>query len=166
MWLVAMIPAGCDAAALDSGDSPARESAEASDTGCPCESGECGPATTGWTTRGVCIAPLGSRSEDRYYFGMAETGGAEGWYGEDCVPGPGPGSDTDVCHQLVGCEPLCLETVHDPDEVVASETTLFTDTIASAGNITYVIGDGTDCWTWGHSMAYYEDALGCAGRNW
>lgn len=41
-------------------------------------------------------------------------------------------------------------------------STLFTDTIAAAGNITYVLFDdgGAQCWVWGDDVTYYAE-FGC-----
>ncbi|MBM4365779.1 MAG: hypothetical protein FJ102_06155 [Deltaproteobacteria bacterium] len=158
---LAVLPAACEATALDSGDSAASDTALVTGDECGCDDGDCS-ATSSWTTSGICIAVPDSPEGRRYYFGMAETGIDEGWYGEDCLDGPGPNSgDYDICHVMVGCE-LCLATVRDPADVVPSETTLLTDTIAS--NITYLLATEADCWTWGDDTRYYTSALGCAAN--
>ncbi len=142
--------------------------------GCPgdeCDSGSCDSGKDGdadmtvtesWSTDGVSFTI--TNGAGGYSIGMAETGSGEGWYGEDCVPGPGPNSgDWDICHDgATAAAGLTLATTHDIDELEANVNTLMTDTIATAGNITYVISDGTDCWTWGNDVSYYTSNLGCA----
>ncbi len=118
--------------------------------------------TVTWTRDGV-VLNVTRTSASTFYMGMAETGSSEGWYGEDCIDGPGPNSGSyDICHDSVDVSGGFLETVRSPDDVVANRTTLFNDTIAAAGNITYVFYDGVECWTFGHEPSYYSAALGCS----
>ncbi|MBM4393842.1 MAG: hypothetical protein FJ090_22170 [Deltaproteobacteria bacterium] len=162
MWLARLL-AACTESLIESGhghsgDTGSHESGDCNDI--PCH--DCS-VTQSWNTDGICLAIPDGKPGTSYLFGMAETGSGEGWYGEDCIDGPGPNSgDYDICHPIVSCESVCLATVGAPGDVVAGRTTLFTDTIASAGNITYLLGNDADCWTWGHDTRYYTSRLGCA----
>lgn len=136
------------------------------------DSGDTGGSTAGppevslaWDESGVSLTVVGGSA--RYYaLGLAETGSSGGWYGEDCIAGPGPNSgDYDICHDAVSAQGGRLETVRSPDDVLENETTLFPEVIADAGNITYVLYDGANCWTLGHDPSYYIDSLGCAGLD-
>ncbi len=121
--------------------------------------------TFSWTAEGVTLS-VENPTADTYYLGMAETGTGEGWYGEDCIEGGGPnGGVYDICHDSVDARGGELATVTAHYDVVANRTTLFNDTLAAAGVITYVLYDGGDCWTFGHEPSYYSSALGCASLD-
>ncbi|MBM4393843.1 MAG: hypothetical protein FJ090_22175 [Deltaproteobacteria bacterium] len=153
---------GCPGDECDSGscDTGAKDGDADTDTDTDTDTDADMSWTTTWSTDGVTLAITNGAGD--YAFGMAETGSGEGWYGEDCIEGAGPNSgDFDICHGA-SASGVTLATVHAPADVVAGSTTLFNDTIASAGNITYVLGNDTDCWTTGNDTSYYTSALGCA----
>jgi hypothetical protein len=117
-----------------------------------------------WSRSGVKITL--TNGSGAYDFGMAETGvGDPGWYGESCVLGEEPWGmpdyGYDVCHTLssTGGTVIGVRNVSD----VADGTTIFTESIHDAGNITYVLfSESTgDCWAWGHDASYYDE-FGCA----
>ncbi len=158
---------GCPGDECDSGSCDTSKDGDAdTDTDTDTDTDADMSVTASWDTTGVSFTI--TNGIGGYSIGMAETGSGEGWYGEDCVPGAGPNSgDWDICHDgATAAAGLTLATVHSLDDLEVNVSTLMTDTIASAGNITYVISDGTDCWTWGHSTAYYETELSCAAKNW
>ena len=96
-------------------------------------------------------------------WGMAETGaGTSGWYGEDCLPGDDRSPGYDVCHDAwPAVDRLrCLQHVADPDSVAANLTTLLSDALPQAANITYYMATGGTCYVWGNDPAYYS-GLGC-----
>ncbi len=119
--------------------------------------------TTKWSDEGVEL-DLDNATSDDFYFGMAETGAAEdGWYGEDCV------EETESygynrCHAARKgggfWETASLDDFANDD---ADRRTLFTDTLAAAGAITYVLmaTDSPECWTWGDDPAYYGARFDC-----
>ena len=112
-----------------------------------------------WSADGVAVAL--TNGHGTYSLGMAQTGSDQGWYGEDCIEGPGPNSgDYDICHDDVKASGIELKTVTAPDEIVANRTTLFPDSLAD--EITYLLysNDRGDCWTFGNDPSYYGD-FGC-----
>ena len=149
---------GCPPSSRDSG-AGAGSVDSANDTGYdPCPLAECAANVT-WSTDGVMLAVTNVPGSLR--FGMAQTGGSAGWYGEDCVDGPGPNSgDYDICHPASETG-VTLDTVVEPGNVVAGSTTLFTYALAEDGSITYVLHGDAACWTWGHDPSYYESKFGC-----
>ncbi len=85
-----------------------------------------------------------------YRFGLADTGAVlPGWLGEDCLMGT---SSFDLCHDNVSAH-FHLTTVYDPGDVIPGSTTLF-DRFAEGG-ATFVVFDGSDCYTRGNDPAYY-----------
>jgi hypothetical protein len=94
-----------------------------------------------------------------YKFGIAETGaGANGWYGEDCLPGESSGYD--YCHTF-DTDGGLLFTADTPAEVEEGSSTLVD--VPLTPNLTFVIIDGDDptkCWVTGNDPTYY-DSLGC-----
>jgi hypothetical protein len=112
--------------------------------------------TTAWNAAGVTLSISGGSGT--YSFGMAEQS-ANGWYGEDCVPGAGPNSgDFDICHDSVSASGISLTTVSKPADVVANVSTLFNVTIAEAGHLAYMLGDNAtgDCWEQNDADNYYS----------
>lgn len=157
----ALFAVGCDGGGKDTGDTGAVDTGDTSDTG------DTGTAemtvAESWNSTGITVN-IENATSSSFLFGMAETSSANGWYGEDCIEGPGPNSgDYDYCHTLPA-DGGSLTTVFDPDDIVEGTSTLFNETIAAAG-ITYVlIADNQDCWTWGHDTSYYT-AVGCTDAN-
>ena len=93
-------------------------------------------------------------ADDGYYFGMAQTGATDGWYGED-----GWG---DIVHEHY--DALTMTSVHPDcggagiDAIVASTTTLFTGSLDSTITYAWYAGDGVtlvDCQ--GNDCSYYAD---------
>ncbi len=119
--------------------------------------------TLRWSAKGVVVGI--ENGSGGYDFGMAETGAGDlGWFGESCVLGEEPWGmpdyGYDICHGLgaTGGEVVHVSDIDDADD----GSTLFTDTIAAAGNITYVLFDdsGAQCWVWGDDPTYYAE-FGC-----
>jgi hypothetical protein len=122
--------------------------------------------TASWSARGLDLR-IANGSGD-YLLGMAETGvGDVGWYGESCIIGSQPrGMEDygyDVCHTLSATGGF-VEYVGDLGDV-GDGSTIFTETIAAAGNITYAVfaQSSADCWVWGDDVSYYA-AFGCLER--
>ncbi len=90
-------------------------------------------------------------------FGMIETGlcGEDCWIAEGCVEASG---DYAFCHESSETG-LTLTLAASPDGVINSETTLVSE--AQEGSLTFMLSDGTDCYTWGTTPGYYITALGC-----
>jgi hypothetical protein len=157
---------GCPGDKCDTGDSGTCDSGDAdtdtdTDTDTDSDADADVVATTTWSAAGLDFAI--DNGDQQYSLGMAETGSTNGWYGEDCLEGPGPNSgDWDICHDSVPSTGISLATVTAPADIVANESTLFTDTIAKAGNITYLLYGNTDgeCGVWGNDVTYYN-GLGC-----
>ena len=110
-----------------------------------------------WIPQAGVELDLGNGHADGYRFGMAETGVADGWLGEDCLDGQ---DGYALCHQT-DAEGLSLRSVH-PDvggggriSVVESETTFLYEPLSDG--VTYILTEViTDrCWVWGHDPAYY-----------
>ncbi len=104
----------------------------------------------------VFIAIDDPLQEQDWLFGMAPTGLADGWFGEDCYLG---GSEGVVCHEIgltgnLGEVPDC-----DVRSVVPGQLTFH-----NAGTdpfMTYYLEDSLgNCFVWGHSPEYY-DPLQC-----
>lgn len=161
MVIVAILSlAGCVATA-DGESHSASESAGTEDTSTPDTAGEPCEFAGSWSASGLYFAACGAGS---YSIGMAETT-SNGWLGEDCLDGPagpGHGDEIDVCHDALTAPGFSLRTVITPPEVVANETTLFTDTVAQAGHLAYLLLDNAtgECWTQNDPLGFY-DALGC-----
>jgi hypothetical protein len=112
-----------------------------------------------WSSDGV-IFVVGGTGATSIRLGMAETrAGVDGWYGEDCLTG--------VCHAFTPPQ-MTLATVATEGEVVAGQTTLFTQALAydaDGDRLTYMIAldggphDGL-CVVFGDDTAYYG-GLGC-----
>jgi hypothetical protein len=153
---------GCPGKTCDSGDSGScGETGGSSDTDTDTDADTDADfsATVTWSADGVAVGL--TNGSGTYSFGMAETGSANGWYGEDCIDGAGPNSgDYDICHDSMPAGGYSLASVHDPDAVVANETTLLLDSMADG--ITYLIYSNAtgDCWTSGNDTSYYGD-FGC-----
>lgn len=113
-----------------------------------------------WTDSGVTI-DITNGNAAGYDFGMAETRSDAGWFGEDCVLDPDDDADFgyEICHHLLASGGS-LEGVRNAEEVVAGESTLFSESLDD--NLTYVLfeADGPACWTWGDDVSYYR-AFGC-----
>ncbi|MBM4366965.1 MAG: hypothetical protein FJ102_12200 [Deltaproteobacteria bacterium] len=136
-----------DSGATDSGDTGAAGA------------GQAPIVTIAWDEEGLALTVVGGAT-GTYALGLAETGFEEGWYGEDCISGPGPNSgDYDLCHDAMSALGGRLETVYSPDDVVENSTTLFRENLAD--HVTYVLYDGRVCWTLGDDVSYYIEALGC-----
>ncbi len=159
LLFAALTLAACTATKDDSGDTGTEmvDTADTADTGTPAMT-----VTATWATTGVTLA-VANGTAAGYQFGMAETGSDAGWFGEDCINDPD--DDTDYGYEL--CHPmgatggtLVKAEPYTPDDIVAGESTLFTDSLAA--NITYVLfEDSSDaCWTWGEDVSYYA-AFGC-----
>ena len=115
-----------------------------------------------WNADGVSVDV--TNDGGGFSFGFAEESD-NGWYGEDCVDGPGPNSgSTDICHGSA-TSGLSLETVDAIGDVVEDSTTLLNVTIAEAGHLAYVMinTSGTGCLTENDSTGYYA-SFGC-GTN-
>lgn len=95
-------------------------------------------------------------ADSGFDFGILESGacGEDCWLAEGCFESTGGYA---FCHDA-GTTGVSLATVATPDEVVSSATTLFSDSLADA--MTYVLDDGSDCYTWGSTPGYYID-YGC-----
>lgn len=103
----------------------------------------------------------GPETGHTYRFGLSETGSANGWYGEDCLPGEING--TDVCHD-VGEEGAVIESTARVADVDSTHTLLFKAS-HDAGHLTYVViqVDTNKCWAFGNDPSYYVDSvLHCA----
>ena len=138
----------CDSGICDSGEADADADADTdADTDVS--------FTPTWVTTGVTLAI--NNGTGIYSFGLAEESGG-GWYGEDCVAGPGPNSgSTDICHDDVSATGITLTTVHAIADVVANSTTLITVTIANGGSLATMLGDAAtgDCWEQNDLTDYY-----------
>ena len=109
----------------------------------------------------VTVAIDDGEGTHTYHFGLAETGSANGWYGEDCLPGDMTGKD--VCHD-VGAEGEVISSVSRAAGVNDGNTLLWRAS-ADAERLTYVViqVDTDRCWTFGDDPTYYSDSLlGCA----
>lgn len=115
--------------------------------------------TAAWSNEGVELELLNS-PDTTYYFGMAETGaGQDGWYGEDCVDSTETGG-YNRCHSAGENGAFwASSTLDEFRDDTKDDLTLFTDSIAAGGGITYVLAtsDGSACWTWGDDPRYYGD---------
>lgn len=99
----------------------------------------------------------GADAVHTYRFGLSETGSANGWYGEDCLPGEVNGKD--VCHE-VGEEGIVVQSTSRLAEVDSTHTLLFKAS-HDAGDLTYVViqVDTNKCWTFGNDPSYYVDSV-------
>lgn len=120
--------------------------------------------TVSWSSDGAVVSVVGSAAG--WSFGMAETGvGDVGWFGESCISGDEPWGypdyGYDVCHTLRKTGGT-LDSVHTLGDVADGQT-LFTNTIAETGNITYILlsDDASACWVMGDDPTYYDD-FGCS----
>ena len=120
--------------------------------------------TLTWSAGGLEVVIEGSASS--WELGMAETGaGADGWFGESCVPGEEPWGYNDYgydfCHPL-GASGGSIESVYPDLASVGDEATLFNAAIGDSGDLTYILLDvsGSSCWVWGNEASYYAD-FGC-----
>jgi hypothetical protein len=87
----------------------------------------------------------------------------QGGYGEAC-------GETDplndlrggACHHEVQPGGIHLDSVAEPEDVVANETTYFSAAMAKDGNITYLLLGNSDgrCGVWGSDTSYFA-GLGC-----
>lgn len=113
-----------------------------------------------WNSSGMTLS-IGGGSGG-YLLGMIEATD-NGWYGEDCLDGPGPNSgDYDICHDDVSKGGISLETVNRPQDVEANSSTLMSDTTYEAGHLVYMVyTDSGDCWTWGDDTSYYVEQVDC-----
>lgn len=112
--------------------------------------------TTAWDASGLTL--IITDGSGTYSFGMAEQS-ENGWYGEDCLPGTGPGSGSyDICHSAVSPTGITLTTVNRPEEVRTNYTTLLNATIAAAGSLAYLLGDNATgaCWEQNDGDDYYS----------
>jgi len=92
-----------------------------------------------------------------FMFGMIESGVC----GDDCWVAEGCYEDVEgmaFCHDA-GTTGVTLTRALTVDEVSASETTLFSS--EQEGFLTFVLDNGTDCYTWGSTPGYYIDRGGC-----
>ncbi len=92
--------------------------------------------------------------------GMADVSRG-GWIGEDCIAGNAAADGYDRCHAARRRGGM-WETAADLDAFDADSsdaTTLFSDTSAAAGEITYILMGFDDyaCWVWGEDVLYYDD---------
>ena len=95
-----------------------------------------------------------------YRLGMAQTGAANGWDGEDCLPGALDGKD--VCHE-VGEDGALISSVSSAAGVDNDHTLLFRAS-DEANEITYVViqTDTGHCWSFGNDPTWYtESTLHC-----
>lgn len=90
-------------------------------------------------------------------FGMAQTGGCTDhcWTAESCGITP---DGTAICHDVPSTG-LSLVPVSTADQVQPSSSTRVRPDLT--GQLTFVLDDGTSCWTWGHDPSYYADQLQC-----
>lgn len=112
--------------------------------------------TSTWDASGLTLAITDGRGT--FSLGMAEQS-ENGWYGEDCLPGTGPGSGSyDICHNAVSPTGITLTTVNRPEEVRPNYTTLMNATIAAAGSLAYLLGDNATgaCWEQNDADNYYS----------
>lgn len=125
-------------------------------------------ATAEWTDSRTLVVTVTQAVEfGPYFFGLAETGNgeADGWDGEDCIPGVI--DDYDICHPVGEDGRLTLTSIHPDeggslDELEEGVTTLMSG--PRAAGITYVLvrlSEDENCWTWGHEPQHYIDELGC-----
>ncbi len=92
--------------------------------------------------------PLG---ETAWFFGMAETGSAAGWFGEDCIGGD---AGFDLCHGIGISTTLDEVTDCSVNSVVAGTSTLFD--AAKDPHLTYYLEDSAgNCFVFGDDTAYY-----------
>ncbi len=109
-----------------------------------------------WEDDGLTLSISGGHP-DGYGFGMAQTGVADGWMGEDCTSGDG--SDG-LCHPA-GSDGLSLESVHQdvggPGTVgvSAGQTTWFYDGIADTVTFILIENASQHCWSWGEDPKHY-----------
>lgn len=107
-----------------------------------------------WDDAGVGVVVEGADGSG-FDLGMAQTGVADGWFGEDCFTGD---AGFNLCHGFAGFEAR-LATVDTPGAVEAGVSTFFRS--ADDPTITYMaVFDDASCVTWGQDPGYYAP-FGC-----
>ena len=111
-----------------------------------------------WDATGATLSI--TNGSGSYLFGIAQESDG-GWLGEDGIAGVthaygNQSADFDINHDAMS-DSSHLTTVNKLGDITKNSSTLFSDTIAEAGHLAYMLTDGTTCWTFNDVDSYYPE---------